>query len=113
MSESEPTTLEQLAGRSCRHETLVLAPEAVARLAVLLPGWTVEGSTLARQFAFAGWGETMGFVNALAWVAHREDHHPELEVGYNRCRVAYSTHAAGGLTLNDFICAAKIDQLAG
>jgi len=54
----------------------------------------------------------MAFVNAAAWIAHTEDHHPELEVGYNRCRVRYTTHAIGGLSENDFICAAKIAALA-
>ena len=53
----------------------------------------------------------MAFVNALAWVAHAEDHHPDIEVGYNSCHVRYSTHAIGGLSENDFICAAKIDAL--
>ena len=53
----------------------------------------------------------MAFVNAVAWLSHREDHHPELQVGYNRCRVEYWTHAIGGLSENDFICAAKLDAL--
>jgi 4a-hydroxytetrahydrobiopterin dehydratase len=53
----------------------------------------------------------MSFVNALAHVANIEDHHPDLEVGYNYCRVRYSTHAIGGLSENDFICAAKIDRI--
>ena len=53
----------------------------------------------------------MAFVNALAWISHREDHHPDLCVGYNQCRVEYRTHAADGLTENDFICAAKCDAL--
>jgi 4a-hydroxytetrahydrobiopterin dehydratase len=53
----------------------------------------------------------MAFVNAVAWVAHREDHHPDLEVSYKRCRVRYSTHAIGGLSENDFICAAKLNAL--
>jgi 4a-hydroxytetrahydrobiopterin dehydratase len=53
----------------------------------------------------------MAFVNASAWISHREDHHPDLLVGYNRCRAAYVTHAIGGLSENDFICAAKLDAL--
>lgn len=53
----------------------------------------------------------MAFVNAIAWIAHREDHHPDLEVGYSKCRVRYSTHDVGGLSLNDFISAAKVDHL--
>ncbi len=55
----------------------------------------------------------MAFVNATAWISHREDHHPDLSVGYNKCRVDYITHAIGGLSENDFICAAKIDALFG
>jgi 4a-hydroxytetrahydrobiopterin dehydratase len=53
----------------------------------------------------------MAFVNAAAWISHREDHHPDLAVGYNQCRVEYTTHAIGGLSENDFICAAKLDRL--
>ena len=49
--------------------------------------------------------------NATAWISHRENHHPDLEVGYNKCRVRYSTHAIGGLSENDFICAAKVEAL--
>jgi 4a-hydroxytetrahydrobiopterin dehydratase len=55
----------------------------------------------------------MAFVNAVAWIAHGEDHHPDLSVHYNRCVVRYSTHAVGGLTDNDFICAAKVNALVG
>jgi 4a-hydroxytetrahydrobiopterin dehydratase len=53
----------------------------------------------------------MAFVNATAWISHRSDHHPDLTVGYSRCKVSYSTHDAGGLTRNDFTCAAKLDAL--
>jgi 4a-hydroxytetrahydrobiopterin dehydratase len=53
----------------------------------------------------------MAFVNAVAWIAHEQDHHPDLEVGYSRCRLRYSTHDVGGLSRNDFICAAKVDAL--
>ena len=73
-----------------------------------LPGWVVEGKTIVRVFAFKNYYETMAFVNAIAWIAHHEDHHPDLEVGYNRCKVTYSTHSVGGLSENDFICAAKV-----
>lgn len=72
---------------------------------------SADGKEIVREFRFANYYETLAFVNASAWVSHREDHHPDLEVGYNRCRVRYSTHAIGGLSNNDFICAAKIDLL--
>ena len=76
-----------------------------------LKGWNVEDGKLAKLYAFKNYHETMAFVNALAWISHREDHHPALQVGYNNCRVEYMTHAIGGLSENDFICAAKADAL--
>jgi 4a-hydroxytetrahydrobiopterin dehydratase len=80
-----------------------------------IPSWTLSdgGKSVHREFKFENFHRTMEFVNALAWIAHQEDHHPDLEVGYNRCAVRYSTHAIGGLSENDFICAAKIDALLG
>ena len=76
--------------------------------------WAINmdsGGTLRRAFAFRDFYRTMSFVNALAHIANIEDHHPDLEVGYNYCRVQFSTHAIKGLSENDFICAAKIDQI--
>jgi 4a-hydroxytetrahydrobiopterin dehydratase len=74
-------------------------------------GWEIEGGQLRKSFQFTDHYQTMAFVNAVAWVSHREDHHPELVVGYDTCRVAYHTHSIGGLSENDFICAAKVDHL--
>jgi 4a-hydroxytetrahydrobiopterin dehydratase len=76
-----------------------------------LPGWAVEGGAIARSYAFANYFETLAFVNALAYMVHREDHHPDLVVGYNRCTVRFSTHSANGITQNDLICAAKSDAI--
>lgn len=70
-----------------------------------------DGRSIERAFKFKNFYHTIAFVNALAWIANREDHHPDLEVGYNRCKVQFSTHSIGGLSRNDFICAAKIDAL--
>ena len=84
--------------------------QIASRLAQL-PGWERQGANIAKTFKFKNYYETMAFVNASAWISHREDHHPDLEVGYNKCRVRYSTHSAGGLTESDFICAAKIEAL--
>lgn len=80
-------------------------------LAQLPGGWRVETGALEKQFSFANWLETLAFVNALGWTCHIEDHHPDLAVGYDRCRVRFATHSAGGITVNDFICAAKADAL--
>jgi 4a-hydroxytetrahydrobiopterin dehydratase len=92
--------------------TRLTGPQAQARLANL-QGWSIVDGKLVKDFAFKDYYETMAFVNALAWISHREDHHPDLEVGFNRCRVAYATHSIGGLSENDFICAAKTDALFG
>ncbi|MRV72447.1 4a-hydroxytetrahydrobiopterin dehydratase [Duganella sp. FT92W] len=92
-----------------------LSDTEAARLAALLPAWTLENGKLARTFAFADYYKTLAFVNALAYVTHAQDHHPELTVAYNRCVVRYDTHSVnngkGGLSINDFICAAKADAL--
>lgn len=75
--------------------------------------WRVsdDNTTLKREFSFKNFYETMAFVNALAWIANTENHHPDLEIGYNYCNVRFMTHALGGLTHNDLICAAKTDKL--
>jgi len=90
-----------------------LPPGGVRDLLARIEGWQLDpgGKEIRRGFEFRNFHETMAFVNAVAWLAHREDHHPDLEVGYKRCVVRYSTHAVGGLSENDFICAAKIDAL--
>lgn len=78
-----------------------------------MPKWQLsdDGYEIQRAYQFANFHETMAFVNAVAWVANVEGHHPDMEVGYDYCRLRYSTHAIGALTENDFICAAKIDAL--
>ncbi len=91
-----------------------LSREQAATLAKQLsPEWVLsrEGPYLRREFRFKDFYRTMSFVNAVAHIANIEDHHPDLEVGYNYCRVQYTTHAIKGLSENDFICAAKIDRI--
>jgi len=88
-----------------------LKPAEADTLLRQLEGWTLEDGAIVKSYSFRNYYETMAFVNATAWVSHREDHHPDITVGYNSCRVAYSTHAIKGLSENDFICAAKLDAL--
>lgn len=87
--------------------------QSVALLSQLGPGWRIseDGKSLRRAFGFEDFYRTMAFLNAVAWIANAEDHHPDLEAGYNYCRLAFSTHSIGGLSENDFICASKIDAL--
>ena len=111
-----PTTtatppLAQRSCKACAGEAARLDDAQASNLLAQLPGWERTGGEIARTFKFQNYHETMAFVNATAWVSHREDHHPDLEVGYNKCRVRYSTHSVGGLSENDFICAAKIEAL--
>lgn len=76
-----------------------------------LPGWHYEKGEISRTFTFKNYSETVPFVNAVVWIAISQDHHPEIEFGYKVCRIRYSTHSIGGLSDNDFICAAKINRL--
>lgn len=82
-------------------------------LAELEQSWQLcaEETTLKRKFEFRNYYQTTAFVNAVVWIAHSEDHHPDIEFAYNNVSILYQTHAVGGLTENDFICAAKIDRL--
>ena len=87
--------------------------DAQALLKALHSDWALSDGDKAIEcvFRFKNYYETIAFVNALAWIAHSEDHHPDLSVSYNRCTVRYSTHSIGGLSENDFICAARLDAL--
>lgn len=85
--------------------------EAENLLRQLEQGWQLVDNKISRVFSFKNYYQTMAFVNAVAWISHCEDHHPDMGVGYNQCRVEYTTHAIGGLSENDFICAAKVDML--
>jgi 4a-hydroxytetrahydrobiopterin dehydratase len=97
----------------CTKDTPRVSPEEATRLLAMLPGYQADMlvGSISKTYEFENFYETMAFVNAVAFVAHREDHHPDLVVGYKRCVVTYSTHAIGGLSENDFICAAKVEAL--
>src|SRR3954454_9848107 len=108
------TVAAELAGRSCKAcqgKVAKLDNAQVQKYLKELPGWTLAGNEIAKTYPFKNYYETMAFVTATAWVSHHEDHPPDLEVGYNKCKVRYSTHSVGGLSENDFISAAKIDAL--
>jgi 4a-hydroxytetrahydrobiopterin dehydratase len=106
--------MSDLTAKKCQPCEGGVAPYTKAQAAEMLKqvkGWTIEEGRLVKVYPFTSYYQTMAFVNALAWISHREDHHPDLMVGYNKCRVEYMTHAIGGLSENDFICAAKCDAL--
>ena len=95
----------------CEGGVAPLGPAQVGPLLKGLEGWSPDGKAITKTYRFRNYFETMAFVNAAAWISHREDHHPDMLVGYNSCRVSYVTHAIGGLSENDFICAAMLDAL--
>jgi 4a-hydroxytetrahydrobiopterin dehydratase len=109
-----PTAVCDLADKSCKPCEGGVPPLADAEVRdtlAQLNGWTLTGSVISKTYSFKNYYQTMAFVNATAWISNRENHHPDLTVGYNTCRVDYTTHAIKGLSANDFICAAKIDRL--
>jgi len=88
-----------------------MSAAAVAEQLRALPAWRHTDAALVREYRFADYYETLAFVNALAFMIHREDHHPEIVVAYNRCELSFNTHSVGGISENDFICAAKADAV--
>ena len=103
--------LAQKKCRPCEGGVSPLRTQEIELLLSQLPGWQLRNGAITKSYDFKNYYQTMTFVNAVAWIAHREDHHPDLAVGYNKCTVDCSTHAIGGLSENDFICAAKVDAL--
>lgn len=75
------------------------------------PGWALVAGAIEKTFRFDDYHRTLAFVNAVAWIAHREDHHPDIAFSYNRATLRFNTHSVGGISLNDFICAAKVEAL--
>ena len=99
--------------KPCEGGAESLDAERTSVLIRQVDGWEVgeDGNSIRRRFKFGNFYETMAFVNAMAWIANSEDHHPDFSAGYNYCDVTFTTHALGGLSENDFICAAKINAL--
>ncbi|MGX5649887.1 MAG: 4a-hydroxytetrahydrobiopterin dehydratase [Comamonadaceae bacterium] len=91
------------------------ATEIVTQLSQLngseADGWKLIDGAIERTFRFANYHETMAFVNAMAWIAHREDHHPDAAFGYNRCTLRFNTHDVNGISVSDFHCAAAVNAL--
>jgi 4a-hydroxytetrahydrobiopterin dehydratase len=105
--------MKALSLRHCRPVTgAALADPELSSLLAEVSGWEVVDGALQRQFAFSDYARMISFVNAVAWLAQREDHHPDLLVQWGRCTVRWHTHSVGGLSINDFICAAHVDALS-
>lgn len=109
------TTLAMLQEKNCAHTRTALTPAELPSYLALLPEWRVDDDMIQRCFDLTNYHETLAFTNAIAAMIHAQDHHPELIITYNRCIVRYNTHSVnegkGGISENDFICAAKIDAI--
>jgi 4a-hydroxytetrahydrobiopterin dehydratase len=108
-----PPKVGELSSKTCSE--ICQGPMSAGQVTLLIgdfPGWASPANKeIVKTFSFGNFYETMAFVNALALVAHRQNHHPDLEVAFNKCKVKFSTHSVGGLSENDFICAAKIEAM--
>ncbi len=107
------TELHEIRCVGCEGGIPALTQDEINQFMPKIKQWQVstDGKCISRRFSFKNFYHTMAFVNAIAWIANLENHHPDMEVGYNYCVVKFTTHAVNGLTQNDFICAAKIDLL--
>lgn len=103
--------LAQQQCKPCSKSDTPLNPMQINEFFKQLDGWTQHGMAIKKSFKFDNHYQAMSFVNAVAWISHRQDHHPEIVIAYNKCIVEYTTHAVNGLSKNDFICAAKVDAL--
>ncbi len=107
--------MQEFALRQCQppEGLQALSASQVTQYLARTPGWALVQDALQRRYEFTDYHHTMAFVNAVAWIAHGQDHHPDLLVGYGHCTVRFNTHAVAGISINDFICAAKVDALVG
>jgi 4a-hydroxytetrahydrobiopterin dehydratase len=109
-------TLSSLAAQHCqprKGKEHALGADKIAELLAELPGWTLanDDKAIVKDFRFEDFHRTLGFINAVGFMANHEDHHPDIEAGYGHCQLLWSTHDVGGLSLNDFICAARVEAL--
>lgn len=107
------TDLTSQSCKPCEGGVKPLSKNEATKLLKDLKAWELseDATLISKRFSFKNFYQTMSFVNAIAFIANQENHHPDLEVGYNYCHVKFQTHAIEGLSNNDFICAAKIDRL--
>lgn len=109
------TTTHDLLALRCQHTETGLSQAEIEVHLKLTPGWAQDGARIVKTYQFENYYQALAFVNAIAYTIHAEDHHPELVLTYNRCIVRFDTHTVndgkGGISINDFICAAKLDAI--
>lgn len=108
--------IHDLASQHCqprKGKEHALSADKITQLLQLLPDWKLaaDGHAIVKDFRFPDFRHTLGFINAVGFMANHEDHHPDIEAGYGHCQLLWSTHDVGGLSLNDILCAAKVEAL--
>lgn len=103
--------MNALAEQNCKPDVELLNSEQIEHYLVTTPQWTTDNDYLVRRFQFDNYQQTVSFVKVVAGIADAQDHHPEIQFSYKHCTISYTTHSVGGLSVNDFICAARIDAL--
>ena len=105
--------MTDLAQQRCRplEGTQAMSAQEIASHLTRVRGWQLRDGAIEKTHRFANFHETMAFANALAWICHVQDHHPEVTLTYDRCVVRFNTHSVAGISINDFICAAQVDAL--
>lgn len=106
----------KLLDQKCSSITVGTPPisvEEANKLGTEIPLWTLADKSISREFMFPDFNHAMQFVNGVAELANQENHHPDIHISYNKVRLELSTHKIGGLSINDFILAVKIDHLIG
>ena len=109
------TELKEKHCKACEGGAEALGEERIRALLAQVGDWhlATDGLSIHRRFEFKGFYKTVSFINAMAWIANQEGHHPDFSAGYNYCEVTFTTHDLGGLSENDFICAARVNALLG
>ncbi|MBM5572585.1 MULTISPECIES: 4a-hydroxytetrahydrobiopterin dehydratase [Deefgea] len=100
-----------LNNQHCVEKAEKLDALAAEMLSTELNDWIIVNDTLEKTFRFKSFHETMAFANAVAFIAHQQNHHPDITLSFSRCKLTWNTHSVGGLSRNDFICAARVDAL--
>ncbi|MEO5734267.1 MAG: 4a-hydroxytetrahydrobiopterin dehydratase [Rubrivivax sp.] len=105
--------MNELATRNCRplEGHAPMGDAEIEQLLAQVEGWSLVDGAIQKRFEFEDFHRSVGFANAVAWVANTQDHHPDLALSYDKCTVRFSTHSVGGISINDFICAARVNAL--
>jgi len=105
--------MPDLVEKNCISNPTLLVESEITSYLSGTENWILNntGNNICKEFSFKNYYQTIAFVNAVAWIVHQQNHHPEIKISYNKCNIIFNTHSVSGLSINDFICAAKINNI--